>query len=640
MRLVECIIIFHVTYLCQALQNATQAPESLDGNHTVLRDALEGVPLVFQLAVKCSWTLRLPGNSSDPAAVTVALGGNATHVLAEQICQDLSCGGVHIVEKESLPPNTTCFQNCVYHSGRLQNCSQSAGGKCTVMTEVVCDQQAVRLADGADRCAGRVELRRNGDWGTVCDDQWDLRDAEVVCKQLGCGYALNVTGQGGFFPIGSGPIQRDELNCSGSEENLWDCPAAQDPHDCGHKEDAGVVCSEMKAVRLSGGLDRCSGKVEIHRNGSWGTVCDNCWDKDLASMVCSMLRCGASVQMYTQFDPPLTHNNGSLWFYHCTSAHRDLWQCKEFVNSAYLCKLSRAAGVICNGSRGFPVATTPESPASTTRWLTETTSSDHPDTHSMTTEQLICIALLALLLVSLTANVTLCCHCRRKRAFPLKQESFNPPSSDYETKTYHDAVGLIKVTAHPGQSDELPSNPRYLWTQLSSVDSPSVDTDYEQFDPQFDPNNDPSVLLSTFRNSRRYRTDTNPLMSNLHCLPEEAPAHRHDITQHSHEPTGYGQVSSHSNSKDTFDSSSTSSGEDYENITNAYVSVTPDPCQPAVNYSTNDSLKLNYSNDQLYSGPTRAQKPGEDNEPLYSEVSPDYKSSSSNDDYDDIDINE
>ncbi|XP_075995530.1 T-cell differentiation antigen CD6-like isoform X3 [Genypterus blacodes] len=594
MRLVECIIIFHVTYLCQALQNATQAPESLDGNHTVLRDALEGVPLVFQLAVKCSWTLRLPGNSSDPAAVTVALGGNATHVLAEQICQDLSCGGVHIVEKESLPPNTTCFQNCVYHSGRLQNCSQSAGGKCTVMTEVVCDQQAVRLADGADRCAGRVELRRNGDWGTVCDDQWDLRDAEVVCKQLGCGYALNVTGQGGFFPIGSGPIQRDELNCSGSEENLWDCPAAQDPHDCGHKEDAGVVCSEMKAVRLSGGLDRCSGKVEIHRNGSWGTVCDNCWDKDLASMVCSMLRCGASVQMYTQFDPPLTHNNGSLWFYHCTSAHRDLWQCKEFVNSAYLCKLSRAAGVICNGSRGFPVATTPESPASTTRWLTETTSSDHPDTHSMTTEQLICIALLALLLVSLTANVTLCCHCRRKRAFPLKQESFNPPSSDYETKTYHDAVGLIKVTAHPGQSDD----------------------------------------------SRRYRTDTNPLMSNLHCLPEEAPAHRHDITQHSHEPTGYGQVSSHSNSKDTFDSSSTSSGEDYENITNAYVSVTPDPCQPAVNYSTNDSLKLNYSNDQLYSGPTRAQKPGEDNEPLYSEVSPDYKSSSSNDDYDDIDINE
>lgn len=105
------------------------------------------------------------------------------------------------------------------------------------------DQQVVQLAGGADRCAGRVELRRNGEWGTVCDDQWDLRDAEVVCKQLGCGYALNVSGQGGLFPPGRGPIQRDELNCTGSEENLWDCPAAQDGHDCGHKEDAGVVCS-------------------------------------------------------------------------------------------------------------------------------------------------------------------------------------------------------------------------------------------------------------------------------------------------------------------------------------------------------------------------------------------------------------
>lgn len=44
-------------------------------------------------------------------------------------------------------------------------------------------------------------------------------------------------------------------------------------------------------------------------------------------------------------------------------------------------------------------------------------------------------------------------------------------------------------------SQKVPSNPRYLWTQLSSVDSTSVDTDYEQYEPS----NDPSVTLTTFR---------------------------------------------------------------------------------------------------------------------------------------------
>lgn len=81
-------------------------------------------------------------------------------------------------------------------------------------------------------------------WGTVCDDQWDLRDAHVVCAQLGCGYALNVTGQGGSFPAGRGRVLLDELNCTGNEQNLWECPAVgKEDTDCGHKEDAGVICS-------------------------------------------------------------------------------------------------------------------------------------------------------------------------------------------------------------------------------------------------------------------------------------------------------------------------------------------------------------------------------------------------------------
>ena len=103
--------------------------------------------------------------------------------------------------------------------------------------------QAARLAGGKDRCAGRVELWRDQKWGTVCDDQWDLKDADVACAQLGCGYALNVTGQDGPFPPGRGSIYLDEVNCTGKEGNLWACPSVKNYTDCGHKEDAGVMCS-------------------------------------------------------------------------------------------------------------------------------------------------------------------------------------------------------------------------------------------------------------------------------------------------------------------------------------------------------------------------------------------------------------
>ena len=102
---------------------------------------------------------------------------------------------------------------------------------------------AVRLMDGTTPNEGRVEVRYYGVWGTVCDDDWDIEDAHVVCRMLNYSTALSA---GTAKVKGSGHILLDDVQCRGNEKSLADCRSnGWGQHNCGHGEDAAVKCGNL-----------------------------------------------------------------------------------------------------------------------------------------------------------------------------------------------------------------------------------------------------------------------------------------------------------------------------------------------------------------------------------------------------------
>ncbi|XP_019357967.1 PREDICTED: neurotrypsin-like isoform X1 [Gavialis gangeticus] len=185
--------------------------------------------------------------------------------------------------------NEQALLQCGYQKAVSGACHQGSAVAVCVPPEGV--GTPLRLVGGKASFEGRVEVYHDGEWGTICDDQWDNRDAEVICRQLGLSGTPKALSWA-HYGQGSGPILLDEVECSGNEFSLDQCKKNDwGQQNCDHIEDAGVSCDPFTegTVRLTGGNTPSEGRVEVYYNGDWGTVCDDGWTDFNAQVVCRQL---------------------------------------------------------------------------------------------------------------------------------------------------------------------------------------------------------------------------------------------------------------------------------------------------------------------------------------------------------------
>ncbi|XP_050921552.1 scavenger receptor cysteine-rich type 1 protein M130 isoform X2 [Lates calcarifer] len=218
-------------------------------------------------------------------------GQNYYLTSAAAVCRQLHCGSVVSVRRTWRPFDYSApfFLNLPTFQLRESEPERSFN------LDITCSE-SVRLVNGANQCSGRLEVKSNQSWSLVCEDDFDLQDAEVVCREVGCG-APSVL-QGALYGEVEAPMWTREFQCAGNESLLLDCDSSGPARkSCSSGKAVGLTCSDPDDVRLVGGDGHCTGKLELKHHGAWKAVAnlDYLWDPEVATLICARLDCGSSV---------------------------------------------------------------------------------------------------------------------------------------------------------------------------------------------------------------------------------------------------------------------------------------------------------------------------------------------------------
>ncbi|XP_071388313.1 scavenger receptor cysteine-rich type 1 protein M160-like [Centroberyx affinis] len=231
---------------------------------------------------------------------------------AAVVCRRLDCGSAVSTERRkdsSLRSVWRIRSSCLQSGSTLSKCVSTESFSSPLSLQITCSE-SVRLVNGSSLCSGRLEVKSNQSWSSVCEADFDQQDAEVVCRELGCG-APSVL-QGALYGEVEAPMWTKEFQCEGNESVLLDCGSSGSSRNtCSPGKAVGLTCSEPDDVRLVGGASRCAGGLEMKQHGDWKPVYDwnSEWNLKSAAVVCRQLDCGSAVSTESREDS----SSRSVW---------------------------------------------------------------------------------------------------------------------------------------------------------------------------------------------------------------------------------------------------------------------------------------------------------------------------------------
>ncbi|XP_022097501.1 uncharacterized protein LOC110982977 isoform X2 [Acanthaster planci] len=222
---------------------------------------------------------------------------------------------------------------------------------------------AVRLVDGNTPHEGRVEIYYKCQWSTICNyNDWDIVEANVVCRQLGYPSAANAWRRAQFGQ-GSGPIFLSNVECDGHEQTVDQCDhSGWLSHYCSnHYYDVGVTCNVSTAVsvvRLVNGSTPYEGRVEVYYAGQWGTICGNGWSIEDANVICRQLGYPPASKAWQNSEFGQGLGPVLLGGVACNGSESNIEQCNRSRWFNQSCSYGEDAGVTCGENYTNPAPST------------------------------------------------------------------------------------------------------------------------------------------------------------------------------------------------------------------------------------------------------------------------------------------
>lgn len=176
----------------------------------------------------------------------------------------------------------------------------------------------ITLVDGKNENEGRVEIYRNGRWGTLCKEIGHV-EASYICRHLG--YLGGISAGSGFYGAGDGVFWKLNMTCLLTRR--CEVASSVEADLCSHSNDAAIICDHMVRLDTDERKRRSAGYLNIHHRGNWLNICGDNWTTQNTNVACRQLG-HKSGKIAPALTDPKTMDVNNLWLRNITCSGSEM----------------------------------------------------------------------------------------------------------------------------------------------------------------------------------------------------------------------------------------------------------------------------------------------------------------------------